>query len=191
LQIHSVVLHRAAYLPEAFPRDGLPQFAVVGRSNVGKSSFINSLVRSKIARISQTPGKTQAVHFYLINRKFYIVDLPGYGYAKVSRDIREGWGKLIESYFASTTSLQIFFLLLDARRIPSPEDEQVIEWARRSDRNIRIVMTKSDKLSRNELVKSRRAIAAATGAAAESLIAFSKLTGEGVDVVWRELTAHI
>jgi GTP-binding protein len=192
LQIYSVVLHRAAYRPEDFPHDQRPQFAVVGRSNVGKSSFINTVLRrNNIARVSQTPGKTQAIHFYLINESFYIVDLPGYGYAKVAKSMRAEWGTLIQSYFETADDLKLLFVLLDSRRTPSDDDQRVLEWAAGDDLPTRIIMTKTDKLSNNELAASRREIASTTGADPASLIAFSKMTRRGNDDVWREILQHI
>jgi ribosome biogenesis GTP-binding protein YsxC/EngB len=129
LDIRTAVFHRAAYKPADFPRDGRPQFAVVGRSNVGKSSFINTLLgRKSLARVSQTPGKTQAIQFYLINDRFYLVDLPGYGYAKVPRAVVATWGDLIRAYFEQANTLKLVFLLVDARREPTDEDVMMREW---------------------------------------------------------------
>ena len=107
MDIRSVEFYRAAYKPADFPNDKRPQFAIVGRSNVGKSALINAVLKRKaIARVSQTPGKTQAVHFYLVNERFHIVDLPGYGYAKVSKDVKRSWGELVRSYLDSAESLR-------------------------------------------------------------------------------------
>lgn len=190
--IRTIEFHRAAYQPADFPRDKRPQFAVVGRSNVGKSSLINAVLgRKKVARVSQTPGKTQAIQFYLINEKFHIVDLPGYGFAKVSRSTRAEWGKLIESYFDQSDSLKLIFLLLDSRRVPSDEDLALIEWMESRGIEYRLVLTKVDKLSKNELAKSRKAIADTTGADTASFIAFSVMTKQGVGEFWREVTAQL
>lgn len=191
MQIQSVVLNRAAYKREDFPRDGKPQFAIVGRSNVGKSSLINSILgRKDIARVSQTPGKTQAIHFYLINDRFYIVDLPGYGYANVSKATVSEWGVLVRSYLDGADDLQVIFLLLDCRRVPTDEDRQMIDWMRETDREWRAVLTKVDKLSGNQRPVSRRDIAAAVETDKSSLLMFSKITREGVEEMWREILPY-
>ena len=165
---------------------------MVGRSNVGKSSLINAVLNRKaVARVSQTPGKTQAVQFYLINERFYIVDLPGYGYAKVPKDIRHSWGELVRSYLETSEALRLIFLLLDVRRTPSDDDRQMHTWTQAAEVDERIIMTKSDKLSSNELVKARRTIGREMGVDAEGLIAFSSVTKRGIDVVRREIISRI
>ena len=127
---------------------------MVGRSNVGKSSLINAVLKRKaVARVSQTPGKTQAIQFYLINERFYIVDFPGYGYAKVPKDIARSWGELVRGYLESADALKLIFILLDVRRTPSPEDRQMHDWTTASGIDERILLTKSDKLSNNQLVE--------------------------------------
>ncbi len=186
--IKSVVFHRAAYTPADFVRDGRPQYAFVGRSNVGKSTLINSVLgRKNVARVSQTPGKTQAVQYYLVNEKMLLVDLPGYGYAKVSRELRHGWAELMDHFFGEAEGLRALFLLVDSRREPSAEDVMMLELSRSAGVPVEIVMTKVDKLSGNQLAKSRKAIAAAMDVPPESLIAFSSLTKQGVDMVWRRI----
>ncbi len=165
---------------------------MVGRSNVGKSSLINAVLRKKaVARVSQTPGKTQAVQFYLVNDRFYIVDLPGYGYAKVSKAMRSSWATLIRSYLESSEDLRLMFLLLDARRIPGDEDLQMHEWTRQSTIDERVVLTKSDKLSKNQMVKSRTAIAGEMQLAPGSLIECSTVTKKGIEEVRREIAARL
>jgi GTP-binding protein len=191
LDIKSVSFHRAAYEPEAFPRDKRPQFAIVGRSNVGKSSLINALVNRKgVARVSRTPGKTQAIQFYLINDRFYLVDLPGYGYAKVSRTVKEEWGKLVRGYLDTSEDLRLIFLLLDIRRSPGEHDLQMHHWAQRAGIEERIVLTKSDKLPTQQLLKSRQAIAKDLELDPSHLIAASVVTGIGIDEIRREMFAR-
>jgi GTP-binding protein len=154
---------------------------------VGKSSFINALLgRKSLARVSQTPGKTQAIQFYLVNEKLYIVDLPGYGYARVPRSVTATWGALIRSYFDTADDLRLVFLLVDARRVPTEEDAMMREWLVAAGRPWRAVMTKVDKLSKSELAKSRRVVREALEAPAAP-IEFSKVTREGLDEVWREI----
>src|SRR5512133_3786591 len=131
MQVRSVEFHRAAYSPADFVRDGRPQFAFVGRSNVGKSTLINTLLnRRGVARVSSTPGKTQAVQYYIVNERIHLVDLPGYGYAKVSKSTRDEWAQLMEGFFAEAQSLGALFLLLDSRRDPTDEDAMMLELAR-------------------------------------------------------------
>ncbi|NLK61935.1 MAG: YihA family ribosome biogenesis GTP-binding protein [Fusobacteria bacterium] len=126
------------------------EFAFVGKSNVGKSSLINSLTRrNKLAKTSKTPGRTQLINFFLINRTFHFVDLPGYGFAKVPLKIKEEWGKLIEEYLHSERK-KIVFLLLDIRRIPSDEDKSLIEWLEFHNVDFKIIFTKVDKFSNNQ-----------------------------------------
>lgn len=154
---------------------------------MGKSSLINSMFNRKdMARVSQTPGKTQAIQFYLVNEQFYIVDLPGYGYAKVPRAMAASWGELTREYFETSPHLRLLFLLLDARRIPSDEDLQMYDWSTAADVETRTVMTKVDKLSNNERSNGKRKILEALGTSEEP-IPFSKMTREGVDRLWREV----
>lgn len=192
MQVRSVEFHRAAYSPADFVRDGRPQFAFVGRSNVGKSTLINTLLNRKgVARVSSTPGKTQAVQYYIVNEKIHLVDLPGYGYAKVSKTTRAEWGELMEGFFAEAQSLGALFLLLDARREPTDEDAMMLDLARSAGVGVIIVMTKSDKLSGNELAKSRRAIATALQIDPEALIPFSSITKRGADAVWKIIDGNM
>ena len=160
---------------------------MVGRSNVGKSSFINTLLnRRSLARVSQTPGKTQAIQFYMINDRFYLVDLPGYGYAKVPRAMAASWGELIRSYFEQATTLKLVFLLVDARREPTDEDVMMREWLEEAARPWRLVITKVDKLSNNQRARSRQIIAEAMEPESAP-IEFSKITRQGLDEVKRAM----
>jgi len=165
---------------------------MVGRSNVGKSSLINSVLKRKsIARVSQTPGKTQAIQFYLINERFYIVDFPGYGYAKVPKDMARSWGELVRGYLESADALRLIFILLDVRRTPSPEDRQMHDWTVASGIDERILLTKTDKLSNNQLVKSRTDIARELEITEDRLINCSIVQKKGIDVVRREIAARL
>ena len=165
---------------------------MVGRSNVGKSSLINAIVKRKgVARVSQTPGKTQAIHFYLINEKFYLVDLPGYGYAKVSKNMVKEWGELIRGYLDSADSLRLIILLLDARRVPGDHDVQMHEWTRDADIDECLALTKTDKLSNNGLQKTKQQIAQELGVDPDALIATSVVTNKGIDQVRREMFARL
>jgi GTP-binding protein len=166
---------------------------MVGRSNVGKSSLINAVLNRKgVARVSQTPGKTQAVQFYLVNEKFYLVDLPGYGYAKVPKSVVATWGTLVRGYLESAQDLRVMFLLLDVRRTPGEHDLQMHQWARAlSDVDERIVLTKSDKLSNNQLAAGRRAIAQELEIDESALIPASSVTKKGIDQIRREIFSRL
>ena len=165
---------------------------MIGRSNVGKSSLINAVLNRKaVARVSQTPGKTQAIHFYLVNGRFHIVDLPGYGYAKVPKSMMRSWGELVRGYLESADALRLMFLLIDARRVPGEHDLQMHRWAREASIDERVVMTKSDKLSSAQLARSRAAIAAVLELGPEQIIPFSAVTKTGAHEVRREIVSRL
>jgi len=166
---------------------------MVGRSNVGKSSLINAVLNRKgIARVSQTPGKTQAIQFYLINEKFYLVDLPGYGYAKVPKSVVSTWGELMRSYLENAADLRVIFLLLDIRREPGEHDLAMHDWARAlTGIGEKIVLTKSDKLSNNQISQQRRAIANQLRMDDEDLITASVVSKKGIDQIRREMIARL
>lgn len=159
------------------PRDRRPQVAVSGRSNVGKSSLLNTLVgQKKLAKVSSTPGKTRALNFFLIDEKYYLVDLPGYGYAKVSKSIKDEWGKLIEKYLNEETRIAGMVFLLDCRREPAEEDIQLLSWLADRGLPVMLVITKADKLGRDKLSQKMRQVDAELGLPS---IAFSAVTGLG------------
>jgi GTP-binding protein len=159
------------------PRDRLPEVAIAGRSNVGKSSLLNKLVGSrKLAKVSQTPGKTRALNYFIVDDRFYLVDLPGYGYAKVSKKMKEAWGELIESYLTRSESLIGLVLLLDARRDPTPEDLQLLDWLQARQLPAMLVLTKADKLTRNQL---NQKLASAEQELGLPAIASSTKSGQG------------
>ena len=165
---------------------------MVGRSNVGKSSLINALLKRKgIARVSKTPGKTQAIQFYLVNEQFYLADLPGYGYAKVPKSMSRSWGDLVRGYLEGAEDLKLMFLLMDIRRTPGEHDRQMLEWTNAYGRDRRVVLTKADKLSNNQLATSRPAIAKELGVATEELIPVSTITKKGIDDIRREIYARL
>lgn len=165
---------------------------MVGRSNVGKSSLINAVLgRKGVARVSQTPGKTQAVQFYLVNEKFYLVDLPGYGYAKVPKSVMRSWGDLVRGYLSEAEALRLIFLLLDTRREPGEHDLQMHHWARDLDIDERVVLTKADKLSKNQLANSRRQMAKELEIDDSALIPTSAVTKQGIDQIRREIFSRL
>ena len=159
------------------------EFAFVGRSNVGKSSLINSLTsRLKLARTSKTPGRTQLINYFLINDEFYIVDLPGYGFAKVPKEMKKQWGKTMERYIASKRK-KLVFVLLDIRRVPSDEDIEMLEWLEYNEMDYKIIFTKIDKLSNNERAKQLKAIKTRLVFENEDVFFHSSLTNKGRDEI--------
>jgi GTP-binding protein len=179
-----------AAAPEAFPRDGLPEVAVLGRSNVGKSSFINALVgRRKLARTSGRPGKTRRIHFYRLDDRAYLVDLPGYGYAGVSQAERREWRPLVEAYLRGTRApLRGALLLIDVRRGPQDEERDLLEWLAAESIEVRVVLTKCDKLRAGELQRHAAQHAAALSLPPDALACTSAQTGRGLRPVatWLE-----
>jgi GTP-binding protein len=170
------------------PEAALPEVAFAGRSNVGKSSLINALLRrKKIARVSNTPGRTREINFFRVNDTFVLADLPGYGYARVSRERRAEWRPLIEGYLRSSPALRGVVVLLDARRDPSEDDLQMLEYLSTTAAPAMLILTKMDKLSARERPARIAAIAERVAVPAEDLLPFSVMTGEGRD----ELAAAI
>lgn len=165
------------------PADGLAEIAIAGRSNVGKSSLINKLVnRKKLAKSSSTPGKTRTINYYLINEQFYLVDLPGYGYAKVSKSEKLKWNQMVENYLAKRKELKGVIQLLDVRHEPSENDVLMKEWLSSHNIPILIVANKLDKISRGNRAKQFALIRKALGLQADELpLAFSAQSGEGVE----------
>jgi GTP-binding protein len=176
--------------PRTFPSDGLPEIAFIGRSNVGKSTLINSLLGTKkLARTSNTPGRTQQINFFLINQKFYFVDLPGYGYAKISKAQRQELGRLIEKYLARPIASVLSILLIDSRHLPTELDLQMKSWLDEHAKPVLVVLTKSDKLSNNELRTQITGIRKALET--EQVIPYSALTGLGKEQLWNSILAQI
>jgi GTP-binding protein len=166
------------------PAPDLPEVAFAGRSNVGKSSLINALVRrKKAARVSHTPGRTRELHFFAVNRTFTLVDLPGYGYARISKARRADWVPLIEGYLRTSAPLAGLVHLLDARREPTADDGRMLDLLLDLRVPTLFVATKVDKLGTQERAERLPALAAAVGVAEEDLIPFSTVTGEGRDVL--------
>lgn len=163
-----------------YPTDGRVEVAFVGRSNVGKSSIINALTnRKSLAKVGNTPGKTRLINFFLINEDFYLVDLPGYGYAKVSKVEKEKWGKLMEDYLTGRTMLKKVVLLVDSRHKPTEDDVLMLNWIRYHGYSIQVVATKSDKLTKNELRKNLNIIKETLKIKNEELSFFSSTKKDG------------
>jgi GTP-binding protein len=186
MKITSAEFVRSAFSREHWLKDGRPEIAFLGRSNVGKSSLINSLLQRKgLARTSNTPGRTQSVNFFLINNAFYFADLPGYGYAKVSKSMRSDWGRMAEEYLAEREELVLSIQLVDARHEPSALDKQLNEWLIHYKKPHIVAATKADKLSANELRKSLKVVQQTFGET--RVIPYSSQTGLGRDELWSEI----
>lgn len=186
MKVASAEFIKSAFDREQWVRDGLPEIAFLGRSNVGKSSLINSLLNRKgLARTSSTPGRTRSINFFLINKCFYFVDLPGYGYAQVAKRKRESWGKMIEEYLAKREQLVLFIHLVDSRHQPTKPDQDLYEWLLFHGKRSIVVATKTDKLSNNQLLKSIKVIEQTFPVS--KIIAYSAQTGKGRDDIWREI----
>jgi len=190
MKITSAEFVRSAFSKAHWLADGRREVAFLGRSNVGKSSLINSLLlRKGLARTSNTPGRTQSINFFLINEHFYFADLPGYGYAKVSKAMRAEWGTMAEEYLADRDELVLSIQLVDSRHAPTKLDLQLNEWLTYHEKRHIVVATKSDKLSKNELQKSLKVIRQTF--AASHVIAYSSETGAGRDELWTRIIGAV
>ncbi len=176
---------------DQWPKDDLGAVAFAGRSNVGKSSLINSLLnRRNFMRVSKTPGRTQHLNFLKVNRKFYFVDLPGFGYAKVPESIRKQWGPMIEEYLRDAASLRAVVQILDIRHKPTRDDLQLLDWLEEMNIPTILVATKADKLSANQIAKSMKLISNTVDLPRDAFTIYSSETGKGRDDLWdRILTA--
>lgn len=184
--IRSLNLETVCGITSRLPDNKLPEIAFAGKSNVGKSSLINALMnRKSYARISGTPGKTQTINFYNINEELYLVDLPGYGYAKVTEQEKEKWGRMIERYLHGSRQLQAIFLLIDIRHDPSANDRMMYQWIVEMGFHPIIIATKLDKVKRSQVQKQIRAIRQGLGLMpGTAVIPFSASTKQGRDEIW-------
>jgi len=190
MKVSSAEFVKSAFNKGHWISDHLPEIAFLGRSNVGKSSLINSLLQRKgLARTSNTPGRTQSINYFLINENLYFVDLPGYGYAKVSKSMRRDWGEMAEEYLSESNQLRLCVQLVDARHKPTTLDMQLNEWLVYNEKPYIIVATKADKLSSNQLQKSLAQINNELSGA--KVIAYSSQTGKGRDALWNEIIAAV
>lgn len=184
--IRSINLETVCGVTSTLPVNDKPEVAFAGKSNVGKSSLINALMnRKSYARISATPGKTQTINFYNINEELYLVDLPGYGYARVSEKEKEQWGKMIERYLHNSDQLKAVFLLIDIRHAPSANDKMMYQWIVEQGYNPVIIATKLDKIKRSQIQKHvkmlKEGLALVPGT---QVIPFSSVTKQGRDEIW-------
>ena len=183
--IRSVNLETVCGVTSKLPKNKHPEVAFAGKSNVGKSSLINAIMnRKSYARTSQSPGKTQTINYYNLNDELYLVDLPGYGYAKAGKDLVAGWGKLIEDYLYQSEVLRSVFLLIDIRHEPSENDRLMYDWVRSRGYEPVIIATKADKINRSQLTKQVKMIRDTLGMPEEALLfPFSAITKQGRDEI--------
>jgi len=179
---------KSAVHPKDYPPEEYPELAVAGRSNVGKSSLINRLVnRRRLAKVSNTPGRTQLLNFFLINDRFVLCDLPGYGYAKVPNKVRARWGPMIETYVSTRDCLGTMMLLVDVRRTPGEWEAGVVAWASRYGLALLPVVTKVDKLPPSKRKPAIAKVARKLGFSPKHVVAWSAVTGEGLSELWKRI----
>ncbi len=175
-----------------FPQTDLPEFVFIGRSNVGKSSLLNAVTnRKKLAYTSGAPGKTQTINFYLIDEKFYLVDVPGYGYARVSKKAREAFGEMIERYLTTRETLRCVYLLIDMRHDPLEDDVIMVDYLKQMDLNFKIVLTKADKLSNNQQASQRAKLAKGFVLASDDFIPTSATTKLNIDFLRADILSQL
>jgi GTP-binding protein len=190
--IKSAEFVKSAVKPSQYPYAVLPEIAFTGRSNVGKSSLINTLVnRKRLVKTSSTPGRTQLINFFLINKAFSFVDLPGFGYAKVPTSVRKKWGPMIETYLSTRKTLKGVVLIMDIRRIPGMQELNFIEWLHYYNIPSILILTKVDKLSKTKQLKHNFDIAKGLSVDKDDLILFSAKSRLGKDAVWEAVKGLI
>ncbi len=175
----------SAVKPSQYPPVNFPELAFAGRSNVGKSSLINTLVnRRRLVKTSSTPGRTQLINFFDVNGRITFVDLPGYGYARVPEAVRKNWGPMIETYLSTRQTLRGVVIIMDIRRVPQREEHDLIEWLHFHSLDALLVLTKADKLSTSKRIKQQRVVAHALAIDPSCLIPFSAKSRMGRDTLW-------
>jgi GTP-binding protein len=188
MHVKSTEFIKSATKPAHYPEGDLPEIAFAGRSNVGKSSLINVLVNRKaLVRTSSTPGRTQLINFFNVNSTFTLVDLPGYGFAKVPLDVKRQWGPMMQTYLSSRNNLRGVVLIIDVRRIPKDEDIQMLEWLRTFGVPPILVVTKCDKVSKSQRERHISAIASELGVERGEICTFSALSRDGSEGIWKRI----
>jgi len=190
VKISSARFVKSATRPAEFPRDQRPEVAFCGRSNIGKSSLLNTLTNAHgLARTSSSPGRTQTINFFLVDDRMYFVDLPGYGYARVPKDIKEKWGTMTEDYLRDRNQLKLALMLVDSRMVPTESDTMMKQWLDHYRIPNAVVLTKTDKISRNQLNKALRTSADTLNT--KEIIPFSAVTGSGKDAILNRIRTAI
>jgi len=186
MKITSAEFIKSATTPPQYPCGYLPEVAFAGRSNVGKSSLINTLVnRKKLAHTSTVPGKTRLINFFNINNRICFVDLPGYGYARVPTSVKKRWGPMVETYLRERENLRLVILIFDIRRDPSEDDLSLVEWFQHYGVKFIFILTKVDKVSKNQIQVRKKRIVASLGMSDQAeIVLFSSKTGQGKGEVW-------
>ncbi|KOS60436.1 YihA family ribosome biogenesis GTP-binding protein [Lysinibacillus agricola] len=189
MKVHNVEMVISAVRPDQYPEDGLPEFALAGRSNVGKSSFINRMIgRKALARISSKPGKTQTLNFYKIEEQLFFVDVPGYGYAKVSKTEREAWGKMIERYLTGRQELKAVVQIVDLRHPPTDDDCMMYDFLKHYNIPCIVIATKADKIPKGKWDKHKKVVKETLDMDKnDPLIVFSSEKGLGFEEAWRTI----
>lgn len=192
MKVKDAVFVKSAKSPDQYPQKGLPEVAFAGRSNVGKSSLINALVRRRgLAKTSSTPGKTRLLNFFVVNSALSLVDLPGYGFARVPEKMRGQWEPMVEAYLRGRNELKLVVVLVDARRDPSDQDLQLITWLCHYRISFVVVITKIDKVSKSRRAAQIRRIDGSLGGHGTTVIPFSATSGEGKEAVWQAISKAV
>jgi GTP-binding protein len=193
MKVHNVEMIMSAVRPEQYPTEGYPEFALAGRSNVGKSSFINKMIgRKSLARTSSKPGKTQTLNFYKIEEQLFFVDVPGYGYAKVSKSSRETWGRFIQQYMTEREHLRAVIQIVDLRHPPSADDCAMYDFLVNYNIPTIIIATKADKIPRGKWEKHKKIVRETLEMRSyDPLLIFSSEKGIGVEEAWREIESRM
>ena len=193
MKVNNVEMIMSAVRPDQYPTEGYPEFALAGRSNVGKSSFINKMIgRKSLARTSSKPGKTQTLNFYKIEEQVFFVDVPGYGYAKVSKSSRETWGKFIQQYMTEREPLRAVIQIVDLRHAPSAEDCAMYDFLVENNMPAIIIATKADKIPKGKWEKHKKVVRETLAMRPyDALIVFSSEKGIGMDEAWKEIESRM
>jgi GTP-binding protein len=193
MKVHNVEMIMSAVRPDQYPTEGYPEFALAGRSNVGKSSFINKMIgRKSLARTSSKPGKTQTLNFYKIEEQLFFVDVPGYGYAKVSKSSRETWGKFIQQYMTEREPLRAVVLIVDLRHAPSADDCNMYDFLVDNNMPAIIIATKADKIPKGKWEKHKKVVRETLAMRPyDALIVFSSEKGIGMEEAWKEIESRM
>lgn len=184
---HSSEFITSVYSIDGFPKEKLPEIVFSGKSNVGKSSLLNSLLNKKIAKVSITPGRTQSINYFKIDNSFYFVDLPGYGYSKVPQELKKKWRSLIDNYLTKNSNIKLIIQLIDFRHLPSTEDMEMIEWLRHFFKNFIIVFTKTDKIGITKRPTQLKLLLKKINFDISDTLMISSTEKKGLEELWKKI----